>query len=61
MDQTVRTFQNCIGSGQQVRRDTLVYSMGDAADDILLSFGLSVEEIKKYKTVKEKFMSILSR
>ena len=29
--------------------------MGDAADDILLSFGLSAEELKKYKTVKEKF------
>ena len=29
--------------------------MGDKADDVLNSFGLSAEERKVYKTVKEKF------
>ena len=35
--------------------NTLVYAMGDAADDILQSFALSEDDQKKYDTVKEKF------
>ena len=35
--------------------NTLVYSMGDKADDILHSFNLSEDDLKKYETVKEKF------
>ena len=35
--------------------NTLIYSMGDQAEDILLSFCLSEEEAKKYSTVVEKF------
>lgn len=35
--------------------NTLIYYMGDQADDILLSFGLSAEDRKKHITVKEKF------
>lgn len=35
--------------------NTLVYSMGDKADDILHSFHLSEEDQKRYDTVKEKF------
>ena len=34
---------------------TLIYSMGDAADDILTSFELSEEDRKKYKTVRDRF------
>ena len=35
--------------------DTLIYSMGDKADDILQSFNLSEEALESYKTVKERF------
>ena len=35
--------------------NTLVYTMGDAADDILSSFGLTDDEKKDYDTVVEKF------
>ena len=35
--------------------NTLVYAMGDEADDILCSMGLSDEEKKNYETVKAKF------
>ena len=35
--------------------NALIYIMGDKADDVLHSFGLSTEEKKVYKTVKEKF------
>ena len=37
--------------------NSLVYSMGDQADDILRSFNLSEEDSKKYTVVKEKFDS----
>ena len=35
--------------------NTLIYSMGDQAEDILLSFRLSEEEAKKYSTIVENF------
>ena len=35
--------------------NTLIYTMGDKADDILASFVLSNEDKKKYSTVREKF------
>ena len=35
--------------------NTLTYSMGDEADDILQSFGLSDADRKKYTSVKDKF------
>ena len=35
--------------------NTLLYSMGDEADDILRSFKLSSDELEKYDTVKAKF------
>ena len=50
-----RTASGLDSKSEESQVNTLVYSMGDAADDILLSFGLSAEELKKYKTVKEKF------
>ena len=33
---------------------TLIYSMGNEADDILSSFKLSADDLKKYETVKKK-------
>ena len=35
--------------------NTLLYSMGEKADDILQSFNLEEEELKKYETVVDKF------
>ena len=35
--------------------NTLVYTMGDSADDILASLGLTEEEKKTYDTVVAKF------
>ena len=35
--------------------NTLLYTMGDEADDILLSFNLSAEDLKRYEVVKSKF------
>ena len=40
---------------ETVQVHTLIYSMGDAADDILKSFHLTEEEMKTYDTVKDKF------
>ena len=37
--------------------NALIYCMGDQADDILSSFGLSEDEAKTYETVKAKFES----
>ena len=35
--------------------NTLIYSMGDEAEDILQSFGMSKDDRKKYNAVKKKF------
>ena len=40
---------------EEVQVNTLIYTMGDEADDILRSFQLSEEDKKDYKIVKEKF------
>ena len=39
----------------EVQVNTLIYAMGDDADDILRSFRLSVADINNYDTVKAKF------
>lgn len=41
------------GKAEEVQVNTLMYTMGDEADDVLHSFGLSNK--KKYDMVKEKF------
>ena len=57
----VRRFERFrIASGlkekdEETQVNTLLYSMGDEADDILRSFRLSAEDAKKYETVKGKF------
>ena len=41
--------------GEETLVNTLIYSMGDEADDILRSFTLSAEDKKKYGPVKAQF------
>ena len=40
---------------EEAQVNTLIYCMGDRADDILRSFKLPEEDTKKYKVVKDKF------
>ncbi len=42
---------------EEAQVNTLIYAMGDAADDILRSFQLSEQDSKTYQTVKGKFDS----
>ena len=42
---------------EEAQVNTLMYCMGDRADDILRSFKLSEEDSKKYEVVKNKFNS----
>ena len=46
---------NLTEKSEENQVNTLVYSMGDAADDILITLGLTAENKKKYKPVTEKF------
>ena len=43
--------------GEETQVNTLIYTMGKKADDVFHSFDLTVEEKKKYETVKNKFDS----
>ena len=42
---------------EETQINTLVYSMGDKAEDLLETFALSEEDAKKYAKVIEKFNS----
>lgn len=42
-------------SDEETQASTLIYAMGDEADDILKSFALSDEDNKKYRPVMDKF------
>ena len=42
----------------EVQVNTLIYSMGDEADDILRCFKLKDDEVKKYSVVKAKLRFI---
>ena len=42
---------------EEVQVNTLIYTMGDEADDILCSFTLTEEDARVYATVKGKFES----
>ena len=46
---------------EEVQVSTLVYSLGDKAEDILTLFNLEAEELKKYDTVKGKFESYFEK
>ena len=50
-----RVASNLTEKSEENQVNTLVYSMGDAADDILITLGLTAENKKKYKPVTEKF------
>ena len=47
-------YERETGDGES-QVNTLIYSMGEEADDILVSFGLTTEEAKQYSVVKGKF------
>ena len=57
-------FRKSSGMAEKPEPDqvnTLIYSMGDQVEDILLSFRLIEEEAKKYSTVVEKFQQYYER
>ena len=43
------------GKEEQSQVNRLIYTMGDEADDILSSFGLTEEQKREYATVKDRF------
>lgn len=52
-----RSASGLCEKSKEVQVNTLIYSMGDEADDILKSFGLTDVQKKEYETVKDKFES----
>ena len=50
-----RQASGIASKSEESQVNTLVYSMGDKADDILQSFNLTEADQKKYSTVKDKF------
>ena len=50
-----RQASGLVEKSEENQVNTLIYSMGDDADDIFQAFKLSVEDMKKYDTVKGKF------
>ena len=50
-----RQASGLVEKSEEAQVNTLIYCMGDEADDILRSFKLSEEDSKKYSTVKAKF------
>ena len=53
-------FRQALGlvhKAEEKQVNALIYTMGDAADDILSLFGLTEDNKKVYETVKEKFDS----
>ena len=57
----IRRFERCRIStelnkkGEPLQINTMIYCMGDEADDIVKSFTFAEEDEKKYAKVKEKF------
>ena len=51
------TASGLVEKAEEAQVNTLIYTMGDAADDILRSFRLSEADSKKYDTVTSKFDS----
>ena len=52
-----RQASGLIGKSEEAQVNTLIYCMGDDADDILRLFQLAEADAKKYETVKNKFES----
>ena len=55
MDTSIPALPSGVRPQQSRRRGASKYCMGDKADDILTSFGLSEEQARCYATVKEQF------
>ena len=55
----IRRFERYLSvsktTGDEDKVDTLIYCLGSQAEDILPIFGLTEDEMKVYKTVKDKF------
>ena len=56
-----RQTSDLTSKSEDAQISTLVYSLGDKAEDILTSFNLKDEELKKYDTVKGKFDSYFAK
>ena len=56
-----RQASDLANKSEEVQISTLVYSLGDKAEDILTLFNLEAEELKKYDTVKGKFESYFEK
>ena len=52
-----RQASDLVSKSEEVQVSTLVYSMGDKAEDLLQSFNLTEADTKKYLVVREKFES----
>ena len=56
-----RQASDLTSKSEEAQISTLVYSLGDKTEDILTSFNLKDEELKKYDTVKGKFDSYFAK
>ena len=52
-----RVASGLVKSDEKTQVNSLIYAMGDKADDILSSFRLSAADSEKYASVREKFDS----
>ena len=50
-----RTASGLAEKSEESQVNTLIYCMGDVANDIVSSFKLTDDQLKEYNTVKEKF------
>ena len=50
-----RMASDLVSKSEEAQISTLIYSMGDKAEDLLESFNLKEDEANKHKTVKAKF------
>ena len=58
MIQRFERFSKATGLDKQTGKNqvnTLIYTMGEQADDIFISFKFTTEQEKNYEEVKEKF------
>ena len=58
MSQRFERFRKATGLDKQTGKkqvNTLIYTMGEQADDIFISFKFTTEQEKNYEEVKEKF------
>jgi hypothetical protein len=68
MDKEIREIQTSVGAKREIRSDpdtcrysTLIYSMGEAAEDVFQSFGLEGDDAESYQTVLARFESYCTK